>query len=54
MNGRTLTDTERQHLSEVLNRDGLVRVLVHGDGTDQFISFYAIGTRLEARIKAEE
>lgn len=47
---RTLSDEEKASLKQVLNREENTIVLMYGEGTDRQISFYAEGTRLEARL----
>jgi hypothetical protein len=47
---RTLTSEERERLRRVADRDEPTTVLIHGEGEHRYISLYAEGTRLEARI----
>lgn len=51
---RTLTAEAKTALQEVLSRSEDTTVLVHGEGEFRQISFYAEGTRLEARIDYPE
>lgn len=47
---RELTPAEKSDLAETLARSEPTVMLIHGEGADRMISFYADGTRLETRI----
>lgn len=47
---KALTDEEKHCLRGVLARDEPTLVLMHGAGADRTLSFYAMNTRLEARV----
>lgn len=50
----TLSPSEKESLMRVLGRETSVTVLLYGEGKNQTLSFYADGTRLEARIAYPE
>lgn len=53
-NSHTLTTEEKDALKGVVSRGNDTVMLMHGNGEFRQISFYAGGTRLEARINYPE
>ncbi len=47
---KTLTEQEKKDLKSVLNREQDTVVILHGEKENRQLSFYADGTRLEARV----
>lgn len=54
MADRTLNDDEIATLQAILTKGVPVSILIHGEGEFRDVSFYGIGTRLEARINVPE
>lgn len=52
--GHRLSDAERKSIATVLANGAPVLLLVWGEGDGRNVSFYAEGTRLEARIAYPE
>ncbi len=51
---KILSNPEKQDILMVLDRPEATIAKIFGDGKDRKISFYADGTRLEARISIPE
>lgn len=47
---RTLSPQEKEDLKRVLSRDQDTVMVMHGNGENRQISFYAANTRVEARV----
>lgn len=52
---KVLTEDERSRVLDVFKTWGHnIRILIHGEGEDRKVSFYAEGTRMEAQVSCPE